>query len=211
TLSKFVLTVILLGILSIMTEPVHAGDIEEPPEYRPEQFYDYLPEYHPRFGAIALDDDVRAAIQKFPDVVSCLKPDAIKNGEPDFDAIDWHKIRNDGDAKVCLFMIFEQLGGPEPVKAWLGRMKLKPFGPGQTVQLSPSEARYFGYEGAIADQPCIGMSALWSLEGQYPIFPTYGIRRYIRRVESTGQTFGVRWFPDGKLMDVSVSYNSIFN
>jgi len=193
--NKYVLVAILLGILSIMVKPAHAVDIE----------------YHPRFGAIPLDDDVRAAIQKFPDVASCLKPGAVKDGGPDLDAIDWHNIRNAGDAKICLFMIFEQLGGPEPVKAWLGRMKFKPFGPIVIGGLSRSRAKYFGYEYAVGRQQYVGVTASWSLEGQYPIFPTRGVWRYITRVMSTGQTIGAAWFPDGKLMQVSISYNTIFN
>ena len=199
TLSKFVLTAILLGILGMMAEPAHAVDIEDHPEY--------LPEYHPRFGVIPLDEEVRAAIEEFPDVVSCLKPDAIKNGVPDLDAIDWHKIRNDSDAKVCLFMIFEQLGGPEPVNAWLGRMKFKLFGPSEVSWLTPDEEKHFGYE----SQSIIGLSANWSLDGQYPIFPTYGIGKYIRRALSRAQIIEATWFPDGKLMEVSIVYNSVFN
>lgn len=204
TLSKFVLTAILLGMLGMMAEPAHAVDIEDHPEY--------LPQYHPRFGVIALDEEVRAAIEEFPDVASCLKPDAIQNGVPDLDAIDWHKIRNDGDAKVCLFMIFEQLGDPESVNAWLGRMNFKPSGPFNDGGISLDQTRYLGLEDSVLTElRVISVTARHSLEGQYPIFPTHGVWKYLRRFLSTAQSVGVLWLPDGRLIDVSIFYDSPFN
>lgn len=168
-------------------------------------------EYHPRFGVIRLDDEVRTAIKKFPNLASCLKSNSAKDGKPNLNDIDWDKIENDGDAKVCLFMIFEQLKNSEKVKIWLARQGFKPFGPSQIARLYKDEALLFNLEESLIGQNLIGLTGSWSLQGQYPKFPTSGFRYYYRRVLSRSQTIGVTWFPDGKLMDISVSYDSIFN
>jgi len=191
--------VLLFGIYFAMNTPTHATDREYNPPYDIE--------HHPRFGAVLLDDEVRAAIQKFPNLASCLKSGAVQNGVPDLDAIDWHKIRNDGDAIVCLFMIFEQLDGPEAVKAWLERKGLQVDGPNDTARLSVGGARHFGYE----YQRVPGLYAKWSLEGQNPIFPTDGFGKYRRRLFARSQKISVTWFPDGSLMEVRIHYSSIWN
>lgn len=170
-------------------------------------------EYHPRLGAIPLDDEVRVALKKFPDLASCLKPGAVKDGKADLNAIDWDKIRNDGDAKVCLFVIFERLAGPEEVKAWLTNQGFSAWGPFKR-RSSPSVLESFGYDVSSKvynSYKNLSVGGGWSLRWHFPKFPTGGFARYYRPVLSRAQNIGVTWFPDGKLMNVRITYQSIFN
>lgn len=168
----------------------------------------YPPVYRPGFGAMNITLGMKKAIKEFPDVSSCLKSNAAElatEAVPALYHIDWDEIDTDDDAKVCLFRIFSDLRSPEAVMEWLRYQGFRAEGPiwqrgGGSLMLQ------FGFD-LRARMPGVGGS--WSLkDGQFPKYPTSGLWRYFVRLRAYSQRVGVKWFPDGMLMRVSVSYPS---
>ncbi|MEH6548213.1 MAG: hypothetical protein V7701_17390 [Sneathiella sp.] len=166
---------------------------------------DYQPTYRDGYGAMDITEGRAEAIEAFPDVQSCLKP-APEDTAKDIPAlyhIDWNKIDNDDEAEICLFRIFKELGNPESVIGWLKYQGFKTWGPIKQGS-SATTMRRFGFD---IRSNLDGYGGSWSLENdQFPKYPTSGLWRYFIRWRAHAQTVAAIWFPDGKLMRVSIGY-----
>lgn len=172
-------------------------------------------DYHPRLGATVLDDQTLSALARFPDVNACLLGSGTAQGAADLNAINWNLIRNDGDAKVCLFMIFEGLNGPEEVMLWLENQGFRTWGPIDQGRIRESELRQFDFDVTddfVKNYRNLAVGGSWDLTlVNGARYPTWSLMKYVRIVASRSQTISATWFPDGRLRSIKITYDSTLN
>jgi hypothetical protein len=68
---------------------------------------------HPRFEAF------KEALQRFPNVRTCLLDSEVNSEEPNLLKFDWRRPEGGPELEVCLFRVMSSLGGPGPIYEWL--------------------------------------------------------------------------------------------
>lgn len=77
------------------------------------------------FGGMVVDEkhprwrEYRKALQRFPDVQSCLLQEEATKAMPNLLRFDWDHVGTGGGAEVCGFRVFSSLGEVKKIEAWL--------------------------------------------------------------------------------------------
>lgn len=119
-----------------------------------------------------LYDRNKAALKRYPDVLSCLKSDEISKLAPDLRRVNWNSIRSDKDAEVCVFRMISSIQNPEVTKQWLAEMGFR------VSRIRKRPAGVFGLrhiEGEV-----LNLSAGWSFKENGSLYYD-GIWEYISR------------------------------
>jgi len=145
--------------------------------------------FHPNLSATIMDKETLAAARRLEGIDDCNATGDLS----DF-TIDWTRIDNTEDAKVCLFLLFENFDGPAEVLEWFNQEDFSTSGP----SLGPGDSstmREFGYD---PSDKITRITASWDLASNPPKFGD----------SNAAHAFGVgvRWFPDGELMSVNAWY-----
>lgn len=125
-----------------------------------------------------------AALRRFPDAQSCLKPGADAARPGDLFQMDWDRIERDEEANVCLFRLLAALGSMDRFTA---------FAEAQGFGVSDSgfnpEFPFVERDGSLR------VTAGWSISANGPRYPTTGLSRFLLAVPY-GMSVDATWAAD---------------
>lgn len=168
----------VLGVAALVAESGKASDWES----KTRRVYDWGFEPAP-------DAEL---FKRWPDAKSCLPLEEQGKDKPNLANFDWSSIKDDDQARVCLFRIASEIGDPNAMAEWFRAFGLKTYPP---VQYSPGLVRY---------------DVVWSMRGgRWPLFPGgLSISNILKRIFSHGHGISTYWGSDGKIRGVLIGVHT---
>jgi hypothetical protein len=154
---------------------------------------------HPRW------EQFRAAIQGYPDILSCLRPEERAAERPNLLAYDWFRVRGDN---VCLFRIASTLGSIERVRAWMAASGMKLRLP-RAWSVSSHSGTYV--EGTWTLDEANRRASLLAPSGRAILGLFQWLERKDRLKSNYFVTFRVDFDANGQVYGVDISFTSPLN
>lgn len=144
----------------------------------------------------------RRAIDKFPDVQSCLVTSERTKERPNLLMFDWDRMHSFEEGEVCLFRMFSSIGYVNGVKLWLSYQ-------GFAVTDHYEAAVYPDAKPTYAAQKWYTVVASWSVGEKGTMFYRNTMEKWARELFEHGISVGVTVVESGDVVDVNVVANTL--
>ena len=151
-------------------------------------------------GRIRAKENRDAAIEKFPDALSCLTKTGRKQPDVDLRLLNWDAFQSLQDVNICFWRVFSSLETPERVEKWI------------KFHNAMSVYTYNRNQGGYTTDYVVGhhLVASWSVRGDNSLpYPSKGIRLFEDGGWSSTVWFTCLWNDSGKLISVSARWGAV--
>ena len=141
---------------------------------------------------------LKVALMDFPDTRSCLDKSVTEPKGEALKLMDWEKIDNSIEARVCVFRLISSYGDSSKATEWLEAQGF------HSVNSFSSTTPHIRRDGTLA------IHAVWSIRNNGPKFPTRGLIRRKFASIPYGMSVTTNWSDDGtELLSVGISMNTL--